>query len=49
MLLIIALLPEIKHSIEKRKEGEQDVRASLQTIPMGRAMLKIMELLRFSK
>lgn len=49
MILILALLPDIRHGIKNRKEGKLDMQASLQKIPMGREMLKIMDRLRLSK
>jgi glycerol-3-phosphate acyltransferase PlsY len=49
ILFAIALLPEIQDGIKARREGRADFEGGMQTFPMGRAMLKLMEKLKISK
>jgi glycerol-3-phosphate acyltransferase PlsY len=50
VLLILALIPEVRRAMQRRREGTKvDMKASLQVIPMGRQMLKIMDFFDFRK
>lgn len=50
VLFVIALFPEIRLVREtEKKYGKGDMRASMSTFPMGRAMLKLMETFKSSK
>ena len=41
----IALIPDAKDYFKQKREGKVDMRASMETFPMGRGMLKIMRFL----
>ena len=43
VIFILGILPEIRDHLEKRRAGEIDMGASMETFPMGRGMLKIMK------
>jgi glycerol-3-phosphate acyltransferase PlsY len=43
LIFTIALIPDVKDYIEKKRAGELDMGASMETFPMGRGMLKIMK------
>lgn len=43
LVFILAVLPDLKDQLRKRREGKSDMRAGLEGFPMGRGMLKIME------
>lgn len=50
VLFIVALIPEIKMMREMRKKyGKGDMRNSMSTFPMGKAMLKLMEALKIQR
>lgn len=50
ILFIVAMLPEIKQIVElRRKYGKGDIQASMDTFPMGRHMLKLMNRLGLSR
>lgn len=42
LIFSIAIIPDIKEYLQKKKSGELDMGASMETFPMGRGMLKIM-------
>jgi glycerol-3-phosphate acyltransferase PlsY len=42
VIFIVALLPDIKDHVRKRRAGELDMGSSLELFPMGRGMLRIM-------
>ena len=42
-IFIIALIPDVKDYVKKKKAGQVDMRAGMETFPMGRGMLKIMK------
>ncbi len=43
VIFTLGILPEIRDHIKKRRAGEVDMGASMETFPMGRGMLKIMK------
>ena len=43
ILIILALLPEIRAQIRAHREGNVDMQTAMQSFPMGRGMIKIME------
>ena len=43
ILFVIGIFPDIKEYIRKKRAGEVDMGASMETFPMGRGMLKIMK------
>jgi len=43
IIFIIALIPDVKDYVKKKKAGQVDLRASMVSFPMGRGMLKIMK------
>jgi glycerol-3-phosphate acyltransferase PlsY len=43
IIIILALVPEIRDQIKAHREGSYDMQAAMGTFPMGRGMLKIME------
>ncbi len=43
VIFTIALIPDVKDYIKKKRAGELDMGASMETFPMGRGMLKIMK------
>ena len=43
LIFTIALIPDVKDYIKKKRAGELDMGASMETFPMGRGMLKIMK------
>ena len=45
-MFMLSLIPEIRMQIEYRRAGNTDIAAGLETFPMGRGMLKLMN--RFS-
>lgn len=49
IIFMLALLPEIRNQIQAHKEGREDMTASMETFPMGRGMLKMMEKLKLVK
>lgn len=49
IIFMLALLPEIRNQIKAHKEGREDMTASMETFPMGRGMLKIMEKMKLVK
>jgi acyl-phosphate glycerol 3-phosphate acyltransferase len=42
LVFTLAVLPDLKEQLGKRREGDYDMRAGLEMFPMGRGMLKIM-------
>lgn len=42
IIFTIAIIPDVKEYLQKKKDGELDMGASMETFPMGRGMLKIM-------
>jgi len=42
IVFALALLPELKNHIRKKRAGEIDMSAGMESFPMGRGMLKIM-------
>lgn len=42
VIFTLGIFPEIRDHIKKRRAGEVDMEASMETFPMGRGMLKIM-------
>ena len=42
-IFMVTLIPEIQAQLKARREGKNDVTAGLQSFPMGRGMLKIMQ------
>jgi glycerol-3-phosphate acyltransferase PlsY len=46
IIFIIALIPDVKDYVKKKKEGQVDMRAAMESFPMGRGMLKIMKFFR---
>ena len=49
VIFILALLPEIRQQIKVRREGTYEMNATMESFPMGRGMLRIMERLGLSK
>lgn len=49
ILFVVALLPEIRAQIKARREGNANMQAGLESFPMGRGMLKIMEFFKFPR
>jgi glycerol-3-phosphate acyltransferase PlsY len=50
LLFILAMLPEIRQIREfRRKYGKGDIKVSMEQFPMGRSMLKIMNLISLRK
>ncbi len=49
IIFMLALLPEIRNQIQAHKEGREEMTASMETFPMGRGMLKMMEKLKLVK
>ncbi len=49
ILFIAALLPEIREQIKAHREGKANLQAGLEFFPMGRGMLKMMEMMRLKK
>lgn len=49
IIFMLALLPEIRNQIKAHKEGREDMTASMETFPMGRGMLKMMEKMKLVK
>jgi glycerol-3-phosphate acyltransferase PlsY len=43
IIIILALVPEIRDQIKAHREGSYDMQAAMESFPMGRGMLKIME------
>jgi glycerol-3-phosphate acyltransferase PlsY len=43
IIIILALVPEIRDQIKSHREGRYDMQAAMASFPMGRGMLKIME------
>jgi glycerol-3-phosphate acyltransferase PlsY len=43
IIIILALVPEIRDQIKSHREGRYDMQAAMGSFPMGRGMLKIME------
>ena len=43
LIIILALLPEIRDQIKAHRDGSYDMQAAMGSFPMGRGMLKIME------
>jgi len=43
IVFTLAVLPDIKEQWKKKREGNYDMEAGLESFPMGRGMLKIME------
>jgi glycerol-3-phosphate acyltransferase PlsY len=43
IIIILALVPEIRDQIKSHREGSYDMQAAMDSFPMGRGMLKIME------
>lgn len=46
-LFVLAMIPDLRQYLKLRKTGKVDMRAAMDTSPMGRGMLKMME--RFQK
>jgi glycerol-3-phosphate acyltransferase PlsY len=42
IIFMVALIPDVKEYIHKKREGTLDMGASMESFPMGRGMLKIM-------
>lgn len=42
IIFSIAIIPDIREYLQKKKEGTLDMGASMETFPMGRGMLKVM-------
>jgi hypothetical protein len=42
LVFTLAVLPDLKNQLRKRREGKSDMRAGMEMFPMGRGMLKIM-------
>lgn len=49
VLFILAMIPDLRQYLKLRKAGKVDMRAAMDTSPMGRGMLKMMERLSFKK
>jgi len=49
ILFVVALLPEIRAQIKAHREGKADLQAGMETFPMGRGMLKIMNHFRIHR
>lgn len=45
VIFVLALLPEAREHFRKKRAGEVDMAAGMETFPMGRGMLKIMKYL----
>jgi glycerol-3-phosphate acyltransferase PlsY len=43
IIIILALVPEIRDQIKAHREGSYDMQAAMASFPMGRGMMKIME------
>jgi glycerol-3-phosphate acyltransferase PlsY len=43
IIIILALVPEIRDQIKSHREGRYDMQNAMESFPMGRGMLKIME------
>ena len=46
IIFIIALIPDVKDYVKKKRAGELDMGAAMESFPMGRGMLKIMKFFR---
>jgi len=42
VLFTVALIPDVKEYVRKKREGTLDMRAGMESFPMGRGMIKIM-------
>ena len=43
IIFTIALIPDVKDYVRKKREGQVDMKAGMESFPMGRGMLKIMK------
>jgi hypothetical protein len=43
VIFIIALIPDTRDYLRKKRAGQVEMDASLQSIPMGRGLLRIMQ------
>jgi len=44
IIFMIAIIPDVREYLQKKRSGELDMAASMATFPMGRGMIKIMKL-----
>jgi glycerol-3-phosphate acyltransferase PlsY len=49
LIFTLSLVPEIRDQIKAHREGRFEMQAAMESFPMGRGMLKIMERLRLKK
>ena len=49
LLFVLAMIPDLRQYLKLRKTGNVDMRAAMETSPMGRGMLKMMDRLQVRK
>ena len=49
LLFVLAMVPDLRQYLKLRKTGKVDMRAAMETSPMGRGMMKMMDRLQVRK